>query len=265
MKKILLIIGFMLLNYHFGAAQYVTTTAVKTPNGSTVDAELFTGTDIVTNPSDIAGYISYLNSKYGANAVYMGVPTKTYNCHGYTFHVSAGGSNVWINYPNYEIYFNDLSYVRVNNESYATKVVYTGDHSAVRLSSSWYQSKWGADYLVKHTPTSVPNDYFTGGTSYGIPDKYYMKAPSTQISGSRYVNCGDYVQYSLPYIPGATYTWSSDKGYLMSYSNGNDVGLFVKGQGYIPSGGDSDILRCTITTVDNKKLYTYTYIEISCY
>ncbi len=55
-------------------------------------------------------------------------------------------------------------------ENASTKVVYTGNHSAIRIDSNWYQSKWGSNALVKHHPNNVPSIYLPSS-----PKHYYVK------------------------------------------------------------------------------------------
>jgi len=72
-----------------------------------------------------------------------------------------------------DIYWTDGSYMEVP-ESIATKVSYdqSGNHSAIRINSEWYQSKWGPSALVKHHPNDVHPSYQPLKTK-----KYYIKKP----------------------------------------------------------------------------------------
>jgi len=193
MKKIFLIISFVVCNYLFGFAQCNTTgytlTNIKTPNGSTVpDTYILTSSDFATpNQGQIDGWIEELQRDYAAT--YMGPPSLAYNCHGYAWHVSEGGNKVWIGFCTtsaHSIYWTDGSYTAVS-ESQATKVAYdienigkmnSGNHSAIRINSSTYQSKWGYWYLVKHNPNCVPSGY-----KADLTKGYYKRATPPNITG----------------------------------------------------------------------------------
>ena len=88
---------------------------------------------------------------------------------------------------------------------------------------------------------------------------------SLQINGPYSVECGEYVEYSMPEISGATYTWSSDNGYLIKMG-GNYATTYFYAIGYIPGGGNSigDILRCTVT-LGGTTIYQYTPVYITNY
>ena len=103
------------------------------------------------------------------------------------------------------------------------------------------------------------------GSSTVIASKSIITC-SLAIDGPTYVSCGDYLEYSIPYIPGASYSWSSDNGHLLFFqSSGNTANFFVKGYGNFPNGWAQDNVRCTITLggVTYNNFYTQVYIE--CY
>ena len=172
---------------------YILVTNVKTPNNNTVPyTYIYTGIDTSytqTELNSLAPEISYLYD----GAVIVGTSTKKYNCHGYAWHIYEGGSNAWIGKDNttaHYAYWEDQSYMPVP-EAVATKVVYTGNHSAVRLNSTWYQSKWGRGVLVKHKPNSVPLGYQPTSTK-----KYYISRSNiTSITGSTSVPNGQYATF----------------------------------------------------------------------
>ena len=186
MKKIFVIITlFALCNIYVSIAQCsypntYTTVTVYTPNNLPVTAATFNGTDPNITQGDIAAWTLYLAQNYGA--VYMGNPTNTYNCHGYAWHMTDDNnptptkSAVWINQGCLGPYMsNNGGYVSCS-ESEATKVFYhpDGDHSAIRLDSYWYQSKWGSNYLVKHPPNAVDYRY-----QASKPKTYWKRASYT--------------------------------------------------------------------------------------
>jgi len=151
----------------------MTSTKVKTPYGSIVpETYIFTAgpnnDHLPPNQSQINAWIAYLDTYY-CGATYEATKTRTYNCHGYAWHMSEGGSPVWIDLcptAGHHKYWLDGSYTAVA-ENVATKVTYTGNHSAVRLNSNWYRSKWGPEYLVTHKPNCVL-------TGYGSTNGYYV-------------------------------------------------------------------------------------------
>lgn len=92
--------------------------------------------------------------------------TFDYNCHGYAWHVSEGGSYRWIGcYPwekeDEDEYWKDASYIKLKNESEATKISYWKDnHSAIQTSTQGvYISKWGAWPLMRHARDYGPEEY----------------------------------------------------------------------------------------------------------
>lgn len=193
---------------------YVSVTTVKTPNGSTVpDTRQLTSSDITYSSSQLAALREDLRVNYNG-AVLIDAPSYKYNCHAYAWHISEGGDKVWIGYSTStaeDVYWTDGSYVEVS-ESEATKVSYNqaGNHSAIRLNSTYYQSKWGSSALVKHTPNAVPSGYHPEMTK-----KYYKRnLPNMSISGQQFV-CGS-AEYSVKNLPSdATVTWryeASDGG-----------------------------------------------------
>lgn len=133
-----------------------------TPNGSAVPALIIP--DDMTQSEKEYLKNSAINC-YGA--VFLSEATPSYNCHAYAWHMVEGNANdkVWIN--DEDIYWEDSSYIQVQ-ESVATKVSYQNNHSAVRLNSNEYISKWGEWPLVKHNPANVPS-------IYGNPVRYYVR------------------------------------------------------------------------------------------
>ena len=181
-------------------------TTVKTPKGSTVtDTGILTSSDITYSTAQIASLREYLQSQYNG-AILVDVPSFAYNCHAYAWHVSEGGNKVWIGLNGSkaeDVYWTDGSYYEVP-ENEATKVSYheSGNHSAIRLSSEWYQSKWGSSALVKHHPNDVPLGYNPSMTK-----KFYKKLPSMMITGQSYI-CS-FADYSVSNLPvGATVNWT---------------------------------------------------------
>lgn len=181
----------------------------QTPNGSSVLVGVLVNGEL--SNSEKVNIANQIHQTYGVEI--LGYPTFSYNCHGYAWHVSEGGDNVWMGLDNgtYEdIYWEDSSYVEVP-ESLATKVSYSGNHSAVRISGSEFVSKWGYGPLVKHSPTVTPG--------YGYPHKYYRRL-SPSISGEPVI-C-DSCTYTINNVPSfLTVSWSIDNSNFSLMATGN--------------------------------------------
>lgn len=68
---------------------------IKTPRGNNIEYY-----SIPNNPNDNIIYeqqAANLISTNGWNVTKLAGATATYNCHAYAWHVSEGGSNVWVN------------------------------------------------------------------------------------------------------------------------------------------------------------------------
>lgn len=192
-------------------------TIIYTPNGTPVSALIATQEH---NTNDSLMIIAEMATKYSQAEIIDG-PTKKYNCHAYAWHVSEGGNKVWLNRPNESNYWSDGSYMEVP-ESIATKVSYLGDHSAIRISSNEYISKWGNGALVRHAPNYVP-------VSYSSPNKYYVRTP--QIRGS-VILCSSNTYYLENSIAGCYTIWSLSGSEASNFTIQNNT----------PSTG-----QCTIT------------------
>lgn len=175
-----------------------------TPNGSSVLAwQLFRNEFSVNEKDSLANDVV---NNFGVTIV--SEATRIYNCHAFAWHMTEGGDGVWIGMGSYaltdeNIYWEDLSYIEVP-ESLATKVSYdesTANHSAIRLSSNLYRSKWGSLPLVDHAPNVCPYD-----TS--MPKKYYAKPA---VFGPSMI-CGSSTEtYLIGYPPsGYNVYWSID-------------------------------------------------------
>ena len=175
----------------------------KTPRNHDVWVEVLDDDDLTSSQKTYFMY--YVINTYGVD--YISEATLTYNCHSYAWHMTEGQSNdrVWIGYGMYgeQEYWNDGSYYEVP-ESLATKVRYTIDHSAIRLSSNLYQSKWGMLPLVNHAPDNVPSGD-KDDSDYGDPYKYYKRTPP--ITGPSIV-CSSATYYIDDLPAGYNVTWS---------------------------------------------------------
>lgn len=220
-------------------------TTVYTPKSHPVSASTFTGTDISPGDDLYTEFNDTLNNHPGVTT--HDAPTLKYNCHGFAWCYSEGGPKVWMVSPNYAKYWEDGSYIEVA-EAIADKVVYSGDHSAVRVSSSLYWSKWGGGYLVSHAPNNVPS-------IYGSPTTYYMKAPSLSFTGPSFVsNTGTYTITGLQ--SGYTVEWSLSD----SYYNSNCIqkNYPSANQCVITASSSHQMVNGTLTATIKKSGYTVT-------
>lgn len=169
----------------------------QTPRGSDVWVEVLDDDDYTSSQKMNLMY-NVINN-YGAD--FLSEATYSYNCHSYAWHMTEGNSNdhVWLGYysTDEDVYWDDGSYYEVP-ESLATKVRYTNEHSAVRLSNNLYVSKWGPWPLVAHTPNNVPS-------GYGVPYKYYKRTPP--ITGPSII-CSSATYYIDDLPAGYSVTWS---------------------------------------------------------
>ena len=137
---------------------------INTPNGVQVPASaLFVYTGI-PNSALIADQNAILNGLFGNSVTLVSSYSRNYNCHGYAWHVSTGGSQIAIRQPtsggvDYYTYGSNPSYTQIaNNNTAKLRVRYTGDHSAVTTSvPNVFISKWGPSGLYRHNSNHVPN------------------------------------------------------------------------------------------------------------
>lgn len=117
--------------------------------------------------SEVSACNSYWSSRY-PQASRQGDCTYKYNCHSYAWHNPSTSNNVWVGYETAtaeDKYWTDGSYVLIVSTTTTTipsvpdgtKVSYTSDnHSAVKVSSTQFRSKWGPGPLMLHTPGYSP-------------------------------------------------------------------------------------------------------------
>lgn len=158
-------------------------------------------------------------------AIYIDEADPTYNCHAYAWHISEGGSHVWMGMSTNptSIYWEDGSYIETTaSDPEATKVSYPDDnHSAIVSTPSYYFiSKWGNTCLFKHTKSDCPYQrsktlrYFK--LSMKISGKQVLVIPP---SGNTVTS-----EYILSRVPvGASVEWVVDRG----------AATIVSGQGSI--------------------------------
>jgi tetratricopeptide (TPR) repeat protein len=159
-KFVLFMITILLINSSLSA--------ITTPRGTTVQDTNGSRTEF--SQATINNLDTYWQNQH-PNAVLEESASNTYNCHGYAWEVSEGGSNIWIGETTTsaeDVYWTDGSYNEVSS-SYCSKISYSDNHSAVKSSGGYYISKWGGGPLMKHYPNDCPD-------GYGSPSKYYSIA-----------------------------------------------------------------------------------------
>lgn len=230
MKKILLLIifyfGVLTINCFSQSA-----TTIYTPKGSSLTAYNSMPSMSAEDKSDWSDYVDY----YYPSATEIDAPSATYdyNCHGYAWHVSEGGSDVWIGLAGYDaypedvedIYWTDGSYVETT-EPYASKVSYYEDnHSAIQTSTQGvYRSKWGSGPLMQHARDYGPAVYLMDYR------KYYKLQP--EINGTFTALCynSERTFTSNMSISGSSYTWTRDNSLLDYVSGAGTTSYRVKGK-----------------------------------
>ena len=101
MKKILLTVIFTacLLQLVLGQGYSFSYSTLPICYGNSVVTRTLTSADL--SPSEKAQDIYDITNPngtyYSPSAVIVGDPTMTYNCHGFAWHMSRGGSTEWIN------------------------------------------------------------------------------------------------------------------------------------------------------------------------
>lgn len=230
---------------------------IYTPNGSLVKGlksyQELTSSEIAA--SNFHHDITYPNATRIASA------TRTYNCHGYAWHMSSDSNEeaVWIEggdlvpphgMPNNEdVYWTDGSYIEICTPYRFSKVSYNiSDHSAITTAdASVFISKWGNGPLMQHAYNYAP--YGPSITDH----KYYIRMPA--ITGpNTFFNSATYYLPNLP--PGSTVTWSASPANLVNISVTNDTSVCVT---RLPNIGNAlCILTAVFTTSCGSPSYTFT-------
>ncbi|WP_304633367.1 T9SS type A sorting domain-containing protein [uncultured Muribaculum sp.] len=167
--------------------------------------------------------------------------TYTYNCHFYGWYMQSihNSERLWLNNPS--IYWESGLYYEVPEKEGEVVLYYDSSdfwyykcwHSARRINSNQYVSKWGAGCLVKHTPTNVPEEY-------GKSRKYYKRYRPTIDGPVLTSSSGTYSIDLLP--PGYSVTWSlSDSYYAQNCMT-------------VDANGSCTITRATNRDMDNATL-----------
>ena len=208
----------------FGQGTYSSTT-IYTPNFTPVTAGILTSADLTTTEkNDLRdGWLEY----YDNRITFLTEATKTYNCHAFAWRVSEGGTNVWLNSPGDDAFWNDDSYIEVPNQSEATKVSFGSvDHSAITTSTTdIFISKWGYSPRFRHDVDDCP---------YNSQDLHYYVRP--YITGSDNV-CSYAAEYIVNDLPsGATISWACSANITLVSNQGSSPAEFESnnnGEGWI--------------------------------
>jgi hypothetical protein len=251
-RIIIIVLSAVLFSSKIGICQMQPVSNILTPNKSTVpDTYVFAGTEPFYTPDQLIAINNSIKLNYPCGAELVGTPTNKYNCHAYTFHVSEGENEVWVGWDmdiTHNIYWMDGSYIEVS-ENESTKVIYhsAGNHSAIRLDNSWYQSKWGASALVQHPPNCVPAHY-----QASLPKKFYKLAP---ITGANTLSLDPEI-YKLNY--GQATHWSVTGNFSIVSSNATSA--TVKATAY---NGQSGTLTAVVNGITITKSIQACHLHIN--
>lgn len=153
---------------------------VYTPKGSIVSD---TGPNVEEYNSSLKKSTDNYWKERFPQAYLVNSSTTTYNCHAYAWHITEGGSSVWMGFSTNptSIYWRDGSYSPINCTEAGLKVSYEpGDnHSAVTTEvNGTFISKWGKGPLMKHRKDYCP--YISNTLNYYIKEVPYQST----ITGS---------------------------------------------------------------------------------
>lgn len=165
-----------------------------------------------------------------------------YNCYAYAWHMTEGGSQVWLGVDNgytnpAEIYWRDGSYYETTAAN-ADKVMYVaGNHAAITTNTpGWVISKWGSGPLMRHRLINGP--YYATEFKYYKKAKYYVGQSYSDDRGSSSIYASNgYAGTTLrAYTTGTktptSYQWSAQ-------FNGSCDRWYIW-----PSGASADISVC---------------------
>lgn len=258
--KILLIISITFL-WSITNSYGQSATTIYTPKGSSLTA--YNNMPYMSNEEK--DYWSWYVSYYYPNATEVSYrsATRNYNCHGYAWRVSEGGSQVWIGLAGYDpdpedvedIYWDDGSYVETT-EANASKIsYYLGNHSAIQTATQGiYISKWDYRCLMQHARDYGPAAYQMGYR------KYYRLNPYVTGSSTELCETVERTFSSNMAISGSTYSWTKDNSYLDYVSGAGTTGYRVEAKNDVDGYA---WLRLQITTPSGEIAYTpYHYVWV---
>ncbi len=218
--------------------QYNYTTRL-TQNGYSVRVRELISEDF--SPYEIINERSYAQN-YGVEVIEDA--TWKYNCHSYAWHMRGTliDNLVWVLNLPLPVYWQTGCYYEVPEDEAEVVFYYNSSspmdsafwHSAIRINSDEYISKWGGNCLVRHTPTNVPS-------SYGKFRKYY-KLYEPQIIGPDSISSTG--TYSIAPLPeGYSVTWSLSDSYYAQ----NCVTIDDNGNCTIARSSNRDMNNATLT------------------
>lgn len=197
-----------------------------TPKGHEISAEVLTNPDYDYTQPQKDSIKAYWLNRYNYRITFMAEATRSYNCHGYAWHVSEGQDNVVIKTPNDDKYWTLGSYKEISPELNA-KVAFleSADHSAIRTDQTDILiSKWGFACRFRHHINDCPYNPKTGL-------KYYKLDP--HMTGSTSVLCANVERLfhtDITHMPQGTLTWTP--GLYITYVSGAGTPDYkVKGVG----------------------------------
>ncbi|MDR2894013.1 MAG: hypothetical protein LBU97_00955 [Alistipes sp.] len=142
------------------------TAYVYTPNASLVSdtwnrsEEYTTSASMAAALNDLFLQFPLASTSPNSYATVLSNPTSTYNCHAYAWHMTEGGSRVWMGkYSDpTSAYVQDGSYVPTSSNTPGAKVMYypKDNHSAIAETSTTFVSKWGMWPLMRHNKNYSP-------------------------------------------------------------------------------------------------------------
>jgi hypothetical protein len=151
---------------------------VYTPKGSAVTVITMT---YELSLADIAACNSWVETNY-PNAIRLTNCSRRYNCHSYAWYSQSASNTVWMNTPGDDTYWQDGSYISASITG-GQKVSYASDdHSAIAISSSVYESKWGSLPVMRHAPCDSPYNCSTlnGYRLAPAPGRVVVSGPSSR-------------------------------------------------------------------------------------
>lgn len=154
------------------------------------------------------------------NAVIIGQPTPTYNCHSYAWNISDNGCICWIDNTSssclYRYWTNDKYCLSPFSFMGVKILYYNSDHSAIKDGTSvMYISKWGAGPLMRHDPSYGP--YLNMNQRH-----YYRSISSTDIlEGNSLTTVGTPNIYSAAITDSDRFTFE----WIIENAKGDSVGF----------------------------------------
>jgi hypothetical protein len=258
MKTIVKILFSFFILIQFNQISAQTSTTIYTPKGTSLTAWIVPEYMSDQDKLDWSDYYAYWYPQ--ATEINPPSATTTYNCHGYAWHISEGGSLVWMGLDGYDpdpyivenVYWTDNSYTETT-EANASKIsYYEGNHSAIQTSTQGiYISKWGNKCLMQHA-----RDY---GPYNMSSRKYYKLNPGINGSSSALCQNQQRTFTSNTSISGSTYSWTRNTSLLDYVSGTGTTSYCVKAT----SGAGTGWLQLQITTPSGEIATTdYKYVWV---